>query len=185
VVIDVLDRLSRDEGDVGAFYHHADRHGVTIELASEDRDETEKGRMMRTLTGMFSRMERAEIIRRTQRGKRKRVTDGNLLPGATPLYGYLWADPEKKARTRYIVDPETAPIIVRIWTRIAEGVSIREVARELDADGIPTPAQVLRHADCSARSALTRLTRAGIQARLRACCVTQPTSGNMRRTASP
>ena len=38
VVIDVLDRLSRDEGDVGAFYHHADRHGVTIELASEDLD---------------------------------------------------------------------------------------------------------------------------------------------------
>src|SRR5262245_25700962 len=37
-----------------------------------------------------------------------------------------------------------APIIVRIWTRIAEGASIREVARELDADGIPTPAQVLQ-----------------------------------------
>jgi DNA invertase Pin-like site-specific DNA recombinase len=143
VVIDVLDRLSRDEGDVGAFYHHADRHGVTIELASEDRDETEKGRMMRTLTGMLARMERAEIMRRTQRGKRTRVTNGKLLPGAVPLYGYLWADPEKRSRTRYIVDPETAWVVVRIWTRIADGIAIRALCRELDADGIPTPAQVL------------------------------------------
>ena len=80
LVIDVLDRLSRDEGDVGAVYHHADRHGVTIELASEDRDETEKGRMMRTLSGMVARMERADIMRRTQRGRRARST-GRPVPG--------------------------------------------------------------------------------------------------------
>jgi len=79
LVIDVLDRLSRDEGDVGAVYHHADRHGVTIELASEDRDETEKGRMMRTLSGMVARMERADIMRRTQRGRRARST-GRPVP---------------------------------------------------------------------------------------------------------
>src|SRR5690242_20673861 len=35
VVIDVLDRLSRDEGDQGAFYHHCDRYGVRVELASQ------------------------------------------------------------------------------------------------------------------------------------------------------
>jgi DNA invertase Pin-like site-specific DNA recombinase len=143
LVIDVLDRLSRDEGDVGAVYHHADRYGVTIELSTEDKDETEKGRAMRTLTGMMARMERVEIMRRTQRGKRKRATDGKLLPGATPLYGYLWSDPVKKARAAYIVDPETACIVVRIWERIADGVPIRALARELNADGIPTPAQVL------------------------------------------
>jgi DNA invertase Pin-like site-specific DNA recombinase len=141
LVIDVLDRLSRDEGDVGAVYHHADRHGVTIELASEDRDETEKGRMMRTLSGMVARMERADIMRRTQRGRRARAARGDLFPASVPLYGYLWADEQ---HTAYIPDPETAPVIVRIWRRIAEGVSIRAVARELDADGIPTPAQLLR-----------------------------------------
>lgn len=64
VVIDVLDRLSRDEGDVGAFYHHCDRYGVQIELASEDIDESEHGRNLRTLMGMMGRMERAECRRR-------------------------------------------------------------------------------------------------------------------------
>jgi site-specific DNA recombinase len=106
LVIDVLDRLSRDEGDVGAVYHHADRHGVTIELASEDRDETEKGRMMRTLSGMVARMERADIMRRTQRGRRARAARGDLFPASVPLYGYLWADEQ---HTAYIPDPETVP----------------------------------------------------------------------------
>ena len=58
-----------------------------------------------------------------------------------PHYGYLWADEQ---HTAYIPDPETVPVIVRIWRRIADGVSIRAVAHELDADGIPTPAQLLR-----------------------------------------
>ena len=56
VIIDVLDRLSRDEGDQGAFYHHCDRYGVTVELASQDYDETEQGRTLRFIAGLHARM---------------------------------------------------------------------------------------------------------------------------------
>jgi DNA invertase Pin-like site-specific DNA recombinase len=143
VVIDVLDRLSRDEGDRGAFYHHCGRFGVAVELASEDIDESEQGRTLRTLTGIMARMERVEIRRRTQRGRKARVASGKMLVAAFPLYGYLWADPEKGARTRYVVDPETAPVVVRIFTMIADGASIREVSRVLEREGVPTPFQIL------------------------------------------
>ncbi len=143
VVVDVLDRLSRDEGDRGAFYHHCGRFGVCVELASEDRDESEQGRTLRTLTGIMARMERVEIRRRTQRGRKARVAEGKMFVGAFPLYGYLWADPEKGERTRYVKDPETWPIVVRIFTAVADGVSIRQIARELEAEGVPTPFQIL------------------------------------------
>ncbi|HEV8191240.1 MAG TPA: recombinase family protein [Ktedonobacterales bacterium] len=144
VVIDVLDRLSRDEGDQGAFYHHCDRYDVTVELASEDRDETDQGRNLRTLTGIMSRMERVEIRRRTQRGRKARVASGKMLTGAFPLYGYLWGDPDKgKQRTHYVIDPETAPVVVRIFERVADGIPIRQIARELETEGVPTPFQVL------------------------------------------
>ncbi|HEV2461948.1 MAG TPA: recombinase family protein [Ktedonobacterales bacterium] len=143
LVVDVLDRLSRDEGDVGAVYHHADRYGVHIELASEDLDETEHGRNLRTLSGIMGRMERADIRRRTQRGRRARAAAGKLLPSSFPLYGYLWGDPEKGHRTYYVVDPETGWVVVLIFERIAAGVPIRRLCRQLEAEGIPTPAQVL------------------------------------------
>ncbi len=143
VVIDVLDRLSRDEGDQGAVYHHADRYGVTIELASQDFDETEQGRTLRFIAGLHARMEHADIRRRTQRGRKARVAAGKLLAGAYPLYGYVWGDPDKGARTYYVVDPETGHIVVRIFTLAADGVPIRRIARELELEGVPTPGQLL------------------------------------------
>ena len=143
VIIDVLDRLSRDEGDQGAFWHHCDRYGVKIELASQDYDETEQGRTMRFITGLHARMEHADIKRRTQRGRKARAASGKLFPASFPLYGYLWADPAKGHRTAYIVDPETAGVVQRIFAAVADGVPIRRLARTLEAEGIPTPAQVL------------------------------------------
>jgi DNA invertase Pin-like site-specific DNA recombinase len=143
VVIDVLDRLSRDEGDQGAVYHHADRHGVVIELASQDYDESEQGRMMRYIAGLHARMEHMDIRRRTQRGRRARVASGKLLAGAYPLYGYLWGDPAKGQRTYYIVDPETGWVVVFIFESVANGMPIRHLVRVLEERGIPTPSQLL------------------------------------------
>src|SRR5260221_8381967 len=143
VIIDVLDRLSRDEGDQGAFYHHCDRYGVQVELASQDYDETEQGRTLRFIAGLHARMEHADIKRRTQRGRKARVAAGKMFVGAYPLYGYLWADPEKGQRTAYVVDPETAPIVVRIYEAVAAGVPIKRLALQLEAEGVPTPGQIL------------------------------------------
>jgi site-specific DNA recombinase len=151
VLVDVLDRLSRDEGDVGAFYHHCDRYGVQIELASEDLDETEHGRTLRTLSGMLARMERNDIKRRTMRGRRARAARGHLHPVSVPLYGYMWGDPEKGQRTYYVVDPETEWVVASIFTEVARGVPIRRLCKELEARGAPTPAEV-----CAARGLWVR-----------------------------
>jgi DNA invertase Pin-like site-specific DNA recombinase len=142
VLIDVLDRLSRDEGDQGAFYHHCDKYGCDVVLVSEDLDESEHGRNLRTLSGIMARMERSEIRRRTQRGRRARVTSGKIFTAAFPLYGYVWADPAKGERTRYVADPETAPIVQRIFRDAADGVPLHVLARSLVAEGVPTPAQL-------------------------------------------
>jgi site-specific DNA recombinase len=143
VVINVLDRPSRDEGDQGAVYHHADRHGVLIELASEDYDETEQGRTLSFIAGLYARMERADIRRRTQRGRKARVASDKMFAGAYPLYGYLWGDPAKGERTHYVEDRETAWVVRRIFQAVADGVPIRRLCRQLEAEGIPTPGQVL------------------------------------------
>jgi hypothetical protein len=66
-----------------------------------------------------------------------------MFVGAFPLYGYQWGDPEKGKRTHYIVDPETAPVVIRIFNMIANGASIRQVSRVLEAEGVPTQFQVL------------------------------------------
>src|SRR5258707_8202872 len=66
-----------------------------------------------------------------------------MLVGAWPLYGYVWGDADKGARTYYIIDPETGWVVVRIFEAVADGVPIRQIMRELERDGVPTPFQVL------------------------------------------
>jgi Recombinase/Resolvase, N terminal domain len=130
-------------GDAAAFWHHADRYGVRVELASEDLDDSEHGRNLRTLAGIVARMERADIKRRTQRGRRARAAAGKLFPGPWPLYGYLWGDPEKGQRTYYVVDTETSWVVVLIFERVAAGVPLRCLCKQLEAEGIPTPSQIV------------------------------------------
>src|SRR5260221_4242500 len=88
-------------------------------------------------------MEHADIKRRTQRGRKARVASGKIFAGSSPLYGYLWADPEKGHRRAYVVDPETAPIVVRIYEAVAAGVPIGRLAMQLETAGIPTPGHIL------------------------------------------
>src|SRR5690349_2178799 len=99
---------------------------------------------MRTLSGIVGRMERADIRRRTQRGRKARVAAGKMFTGPHPLYGYLWGDPKAGERSYYVVDPETGwVVVVFIFEQLADGVAIRELVRVLDAREIPTPFQVL------------------------------------------
>src|SRR5260370_19890960 len=84
VIIDVLDPLSRDEGDQGAFYHHCDRYGVTGELASQDYDETEQGRTLRFFAGLHARMELADIRRSNRRGPAAHVAAGKMFTRGGP-----------------------------------------------------------------------------------------------------
>ncbi len=88
----------------------------------------------------MARMERVDIRRRTQRGRKARVAAGKLLPASFPLYGYLFGDAQ---HTCYIVDPETGWVVVFIFERVADGVPIRALVSELEQRGIPTPFQLL------------------------------------------
>ena len=52
------------------------------------------------------------------------------------LYGYRVLPQEKH---KMVIDPETAPIVRRVFEEIIAGKSSSQVARELNAEGVPTP----------------------------------------------
>ena len=56
----------------------------------------------------------------------------------TVPYGYK-ADPADKHHL--IIDVETAPIVRRIFMEVIGGKSCTQIAKELNTEGIPTPAQ--------------------------------------------
>ncbi|MDD3206833.1 MAG: recombinase family protein [Lachnospiraceae bacterium] len=54
------------------------------------------------------------------------------------LYGYKILPGEKH---KMVIDPETAPIVRRVFTDILAGKSAPQIAKELNAEGVPTPFQ--------------------------------------------
>lgn len=136
VIIHDLDRLMRDQDFLAMLHGEANYAGVEIEFVIAPRfEKTPEGTLMRNITAYLSEKEHEKIRERTMRGRRARAAAGKLLPGHKPLYGCQWnAD-----RTAYLPLEEEAAIVRRIFARAAQGVSMRRIARDLTAEGIPTP----------------------------------------------
>lgn len=60
-----------------------------------------------------------------------------LFIGGKPCYGYKM-DPNEK--NKIVVDEEAAPIVRRIFNMALTGISCRQIAAQLNAERIPTPA---------------------------------------------
>jgi recombinase len=88
------------------------------------------------MRGWVAEGESLKIRERSRRGARRKVSEGRL-PGSAPRprYGFAY----DASRTGYVVDPETMPVVVRIFEMLAAGHAINVVARALDEDGVPTP----------------------------------------------
>jgi site-specific DNA recombinase len=135
VIVHAIDRLSGDPVHLAVILSEAEYAGVTVEFVTEPLDESPEGQLIRFIRGYAAKVEHAKIRERTQRGIAARIRAGKPLPGARVLYGYQWnAD-----RTGYEPDPVTSAVVRRIFTEALAGRTLRAIARELTADGIPTP----------------------------------------------
>lgn len=136
-----LDRLSRSQNHQEVLAYECAKYGVQIELVNEQFEDTPIGRHLRNIKGLFAEMELEQLRERTRRGIRGRIRQGKMMPGNRPLYGYAWADPSK---SRYIVNPETSKIVLRIFAEAASGKPLKRIAIDLTGDGIPSPSDQWR-----------------------------------------
>jgi site-specific DNA recombinase len=145
IVVSELNRLSRKQMHTTILMYQAEKYGVKVEiiLGPKWEDDAMGLHMMNTLA-LMAEMEREHIRDRTQRGLRRRVREGNHLGSGKPPYGYLWVDDR---HTGLVIDPDTAPIVRRIFFDVCKGMALRAIAGELTNEGIPLPADVWYHKD--------------------------------------
>ncbi|MCI8916098.1 MAG: recombinase family protein [Oscillospiraceae bacterium] len=60
-----------------------------------------------------------------------------LFIGGKPVYGYKIHPTEKN---KIVIDEDAAPMVRRIFSMALEGTSCRQIAAQLNAEGVPTPA---------------------------------------------
>jgi site-specific DNA recombinase len=143
LVVGRYDRFSRNQDQQAVAIYQLEQYGVKVVSATEPVPDGVIGTFMRNTYAFNAELELQHIRARTTAGKKARMRNGKPLVGCFPLYGYQWADPhEPHGKSRYIPDPETAPVVRRIFAAVVTGMTLRQLANSLERDGIPTPGQI-------------------------------------------
>jgi site-specific DNA recombinase len=135
-------------------------YGVELwvpELGGRVDPDSEGHEMLMGLFGGLSKAERRRLQTRTRNAMRAHGAAGRWL-GGRPNYGYRLVDtdiphPQRqkasagiKLRT-LVPDPETAPIVQRIFEMYDKGIGYRSIATTLESEGHPSPGEIgpVRH----------------------------------------
>jgi site-specific DNA recombinase len=140
------DRLARGMAKQLVVEEELSRYGVTIRYVMLKLGDTAEDRLLKNVRASFSEYEREKIRLRLSRGIRAKAELGLVVGVGQAPYGYryTYTNPRSKASgapvkprvTGMEPDPETAPILARIFAE-ATYRSLNELALGLEADGIP------------------------------------------------
>src|SRR6266478_3782796 len=134
------DRLSRKYAYQILVIEEFAHHGVeTVFVKSPQGDSAEDQQLLVQFQGMIAEYERAQILERSRRGKRHRAQAGEVSVMSGAPYGYRYVRKTDEAPAAYAVLEAEARVVERIYEMYTvEGLSIGEITRRINAQGIPT-----------------------------------------------
>ncbi|WP_372006891.1 recombinase family protein [Tistrella mobilis] len=130
VICEALDRLSRDQADLGQFRKELTFLGVGIYTVQDG----EVGAIHVGVKGLMGELYLADLAQKTRRGLRAVVTDGRHAGGRS--YGY---DAVSGKAGELVINEREAEIVRRIFTEYNAGRTPRQIAADLNRSGIAGP----------------------------------------------
>src|ERR1700726_5064332 len=139
VLIYSPDRLSRKYAYQILLIEEFARHGVETLFVKAPQGDSAEDQLLVQFQGMIAEYERAQILERSRRGKRHRAHSGEISGRSGAPYGYRYIRKTDEAPAAYIVDEAEARVVRRIYDMYTvEGLSIGEITRRLNREGVPT-----------------------------------------------
>lgn len=136
VMIKDLSRLGRDYIESGRYQEIVFPELGTRLIALDDGYDsaTGAGTDMAAFKNVYNDLYVRDVSKKTRSALKARATAGKYL--SSGIYGYQ-KDPNDK--NHLVPDPETAPVVQRIFAMTIGGHSFRSIARALSEEGILTP----------------------------------------------
>ena len=147
VVVDHPDRFARGL-DLVLLVELLEYDGARVEFVQTKFEDTDEGKLVLHLQSYASKQEWNRMKKRTRDGVLDRVLKDHKPLGSRPLYGYIWDDPI--AKNKYLINDtiiwtdasgkewSERDVIIYIFQKAKEGMTLRSIARSLNAIGIPT-----------------------------------------------
>ena len=133
------DRLSRKYAYQILLIEEFTRQGVETVFVRSPQGDSAEDQLLVQFQGMIAEYERAQILERSRRGKRHRAHAGEISVMSGAPYGYRYIRKTDEAPAAYIVEEAEAGVVRRVYEMYTvDGLSIGEITRRLNAEGIPT-----------------------------------------------
>lgn len=137
VVVYSLDRFSRDPVHGVILMQELEKHGVSLEAATETVDNSEVGKLVFYIKGYAAKLDAERRRDATGRGKRAMLNIGKLPQGTgIGIYGYKW---DKESKKRIPLEYETK-VVQRMFEMVAHGDSCFKIAQNLNKASVPSKA---------------------------------------------
>jgi len=132
VLVWKLDRFARNRLDSASYRAILKRNGVNVISAKENISDGPEGIILEAMLEGIAEYYSAELSVKVKRGQKENALKGKANGGTIP-FGYLI----NKDRY-YEIDPLTAPVVHEIFTRYADGHTVKEISDELNSRGVFT-----------------------------------------------
>lgn len=137
LVVEGLDRLSREIGEAEQLVKRLEHRGIRIIGTSDAYDTEAKGRkVMRIARGLVNELYLDDLREKTHRGLAGQFDRGFSAGGRT--YGYRTALSQDGRGRVPVIDETEAATVRRIFRSFADGHAMRWIVGQLNAEGVPS-----------------------------------------------
>ena len=132
VLVYQLDRFARNRYDSAIHKNTLKMNGVKVISARENIGDDASGILMEGILESMAEYYSAELSQKIRRGQMENALKGKNNGGGIPL-GYLLGEDQK-----LVIDPVTAPLVLEIFQRYADGESKKSIVDSLNERGLRT-----------------------------------------------
>ena len=131
VIVYSLDRFARNRFDAITYKQILKDNGVKVLSAMENINDEPTGVLLEAVLEGLAQYYSLELSQKIRRGLNDNAS--KCLVAASIPFGYM-----KGPDGKYAINPETAPIVKEVFSRVLKGEAFIEIARDLNARGIRT-----------------------------------------------
>lgn len=134
IIVWKVDRFGRNREEITFNKYRAKKHGVRVEYVAENMGEGPESVILESVLEGMAEYYSLQLSQNVKRGYRENAKKCKFAGGRVPLGYKLDAD------KHFVVDPDTAPLVRRIYALYVEGWTITEIIQQLNTEGLHTGA---------------------------------------------